>query len=60
MSFIFILECCEHKEGPVGQQIGPLAFNHLCTPFYIPILSPPPLPTPISTMCNYHYPHEKS
>ena len=52
MSFIFMisLECYEHKEGPAGSQIGPLAFNCLHTPFYTPILSPP---------SNYHpiHPH---
>jgi len=33
MSVIFNLECCEHKEGPVGHQTGPLAFNCLRIPF---------------------------
>ena len=50
MSSTFSLECCECKEGPVGPQIGPLAFNRLRTPPYSPILSPPT--TPITTMCN--------
>jgi len=39
MSVIFNLECCEHKEGPVGPQTGHMAFNYLripfCTPIYI-------------------------
>ena len=42
MSFIFSLECCEHKEGLVGPQIGELAFNWLRIPFCIPVLPPPP------------------
>ena len=50
MSFIFNLECCEHKKGPVGPQTGPLAFNCLRIPFCTPILSPPT--TPITTTCN--------
>ena len=50
MSVIFNLECCDNKKGPVGPQIGPLAFNCLCIPFCTPILSPPT--TPITTTCN--------
>ena len=52
MSVIFNLECCEHKEGPVGPQTGPMAFNCLYIPFCTPILSPPPPTTPITTTCN--------
>ena len=54
MSFIFNLEFCEYKEGPIGPQMGPLAFNCLHTPFYTPILSlAHPVPaTPITTTCN--------
>lgn len=41
ISFIFNLECCEHKKGPVGPQTGPLAFNCLRIPFFTPMLNPP-------------------
>ena len=44
ISVIFNLECCEHKEGPVGPQTGPLTFNCLHIPFCTPILSPPTTP----------------
>ena len=46
MSFIFNLECCEHKTGPVGPQTRPLAFNCLCISFFAPIFNPPPLLLP--------------
>ena len=36
----------EHKQGPPGPQIGPLAFNRLHTPFYTPVLSPFSTPHP--------------
>jgi len=42
--FIFNSECCEHKEHPLGPQIGPLAFNRLHIPFNTPILSTPSTP----------------
>ena len=54
MPFIFSLECCERKEGPLGSQIRPQAFNRLRTPFCAPILSPP-----YYYHVRYHYPHEK-
>ena len=40
MTLIFHWECCEHKKGPVGSQMGSLAFTCLFTPFYSPSLSP--------------------
>ena len=58
MSSIFSSECCEHKQGPSGTQIGPLAFNHLHTSFYTPMYIEPTIP--ITTTLQYHYPHEKS
>ena len=56
MSVILNLECCEHKNGPVWPQIGPLAFNLLRISFCTPILSPPS--TSITSYhVQYHYPH---
>ena len=54
MSVTFDLECCEHKESPVGPQTGPLAFNYLRIPFCTPVLSPPSIPTHhlFTTTCN--------
>jgi len=52
MSVIFNLKCCEHKEGPVGPQIGLLTFNYLRITFCTPILSPVSAPTHITTTCN--------
>ena len=53
-----------HKEGPVRPQIRPLAFNHLHTPFFTPMLShPPPLTHPPSLLLPHAisllYPHKK-
>jgi len=62
-SFIFSLECCESKEGPVRFQMGPVAFNYLHTPLYTPIWGPPSAPSPhhhsYYYYMQYHYPHEK-
>ena len=59
MSVIFNLECCEHKEGPVGPQTGPLALNCLHIPFstptYIKLTH-----HPYYYHLQYHYRHEKS
>ena len=43
-----------------GPQIGPLAFNRLCTTFYAPILSPPSIHHPHHYHMWCHYPHKKS
>ena len=60
MSFIFNLKCCEHKQGPPGPQLGPLAFSRLCTPFYITTLNPPTTHNLYYCHVQYHYPHEKA
>ena len=57
MPFIFDLECCEHKEGPLRPQMGPLAFICLRTPIYALILSSP---TSHPYHLQYHYSHDKS
>ena len=54
MSATFSLECCEHKEGLVGPQIGLLAFNYLRIPF-----CPPSTPHPHYYHLQYHYRHKK-
>ena len=46
MSVIFNLKRCEHNQGPVGPQTGPLAFNCLHISFCTPMLSPPSIPHP--------------
>ena len=50
----FSLKGFEHKEGPVGPQFVPLAFNHLCAPFYaLTYIKPPhPLTQLYTTTCN--------
>ena len=55
MSYFFSLECCEHKKGPVGPQIEPLAFKRHCTPFYTK-----PTHHLYYFHVHYHYPHEKA
>ena len=50
MSVICNLECCEHKKGLVGPQIGLLAFNCLRILFCTNILSPLLLPPAISLL----------
>ena len=61
MSVIFNLECCEYMKGPVWPQTGPLAFNCLCIPFYMPILlSSPPTHHPYYYHLQYHCRHKKA
>ena len=63
ISFIFNLECCEHKKGPVGPPNWTSGFqlsSYSILHSYIKLTLHPPLTTPITTMCNNHCRHEKS
>ena len=51
------LECCEHKEGPVRPQMGPMAFNCLRTLFLYSYIKPH---HPYYCHIHYHYPHKKA
>jgi len=59
MSVTFNLECCEHKEGPVGPLTGPLAVNCLCIPFCAPILNSTPNPPPLLLLPAISLPSRK-